>query len=239
MTSKVEGHLDDATRPRTLRLVGSLTAAVYLLACLFFIKGPDVYSRAGRELFTWFCVLSLLPLFRKGYKLVEASDERRVTRTIILFGALFCLFAFFTFPFHSTDVFGYINRGWQQVHYHQNPYVYAVGDIRGWRQDPMLWNHWIYNPNPYGFLFSLLARLVGYAAGGNWWAMLFMFKLLNVTAYALTAWLVWSGAKHAGYRRPALALYVVLWNPLLLLHHIANGHNDLLVGCLLALAFYL
>ncbi|MGB8507101.1 MAG: hypothetical protein WCD76_01735, partial [Pyrinomonadaceae bacterium] len=42
-----------------------------------------------------------------------------------------------------------------------------------------------------------------------------------------------------GYRRPALALYVVLWNPLLLLHHIANGHNDLLVGCLLALAFYL
>jgi hypothetical protein len=28
-------------------------------------------------------------------------------------------------------------------------------------------------------------------------------------------------------------------DPLVLVHHIANGHNDLLVGCLIALSFYL
>ncbi|MCA1594424.1 MAG: hypothetical protein LC754_17725 [Acidobacteria bacterium] len=239
MTSGDESQLSETERPRKLYRVGGLTAAVYLLTCLFFIKGPDVYSRAGRELLTWFCVLSLLPLYWKGYRIVKASDDRRVARTIACFAALFCLLAIFTFPFHSTDVFGYINRGWQQVHYGQNPYIYAVGDIPQWQQDPMLWNHWIYNPNPYGFLFSLLARSVAYVGHGNWWLMLFLFKSVNALAYAVIAWLVWSGAKLSGHARPAVALYAFLWNPLVLMHHIANGHNDLLAGCLIALAFYL
>jgi hypothetical protein len=60
-----------------------------------------------------------------------------------------------------------------------------------------------------------------------------------VLAYALTAWLVWSGAKLLGHARPVVALYTLLWNPLVLIHHIANGHNDILVGCLLALSVYL
>ncbi|PYS98878.1 MAG: hypothetical protein DMF65_09835, partial [Acidobacteria bacterium] len=41
------------------------------------------------------------------------------------------------------------------------------------------------------------------------------------------------------HARPQLALYAFLWNPLILMHHVANGHNDILVGCLLALALYL
>jgi hypothetical protein len=68
---------------------------------------------------------------------------------------------------------------------------------------------------------------------------LLLFKLVNAAAYAFTGWLVWSGAKHLGHERPTLALYSFLWNPLVLLHHIANGHNDVLIGCLLALSVYL
>src|ERR1043165_10288954 len=30
-----------------------------------------------------------------------------------------------------------------------------------------------------------------------------------------------------------------MWNPPLLMHHIANGHNDILLGCLVALALSL
>lgn len=222
-----------------LRLIGTLTAAVYLFACLFYARGAEAHTRTRREIFAWVCVLALLPLFWKGYKTVKEFSDERATRTIVAFAAVFCLFAALTIPFHSTDAFGYINRGWQQVHYGQNPYVYRVADVPLWQQDPMLRHHWPYNPNPYGFLFSLLARFLCWLGGGRWRLTLALFKAANVSAYILTAWLIWAGAKLLGHERPALALFVFLWNPLILMHHIANGHNDILVGCLLALCFYL
>jgi hypothetical protein len=229
---------DALPRPR-LYLTGGLTALVYLAAALFYARGPEAHTRTGRELFAWFCVLTLLPLFWKGYQTVKGAEGDGARRAVVIFGAVFCLLAFLTVPFHSTDVFGYINRGWQQVHYDLNPYVARLADTPNWRADPMLREHWLYNPNPYGFLFSLLARGVCHLGGGNWWLTLALFKTVNVAAYAFTGWLVWSGARLLGHPRPLLALYVWLWNPLVLVHHIANGHNDVLVGCLVALALYL
>lgn len=222
-----------------LPVVGALTALVYLLALVFYFRGPDSRTRTAKELFAWLCVLALLPLFHMGYVRVRDSGASASVRAVVLFGALFCLVAVFVFPFHSTDVFGYINRGWQQVHYGQNPYVYTTAEIPGWQQDPMIWEHWIYNPNPYGFLFTLLTRVLCRLGGGNWALTLLLFKLVNAAAYAFSAWLIWKGARLLGQDRPAVALYAFLWNPLVLMHHIANGHNDILVGCLVALALYL
>jgi hypothetical protein len=149
------------------------------------------------------------------------------------------LLAFLIFPFHSTDVFGYINRGWQQVHYGQNPYAYYLSEVPNWQQDPMLREHWLYNPNPYGFLFTLLTRFICRLGNGNWWLTLALFKATNVLAYALTAWLLWSASKRVNYLKPATALYLFMWNPLILMHHIANGHNDVLTGLFVVLALYL
>jgi len=39
--------------------------------------------------------------------------------------------------------------------------------------------------------------------------------------------------------KPLTDLYLFMWNPLVLLHHVGNGHNDILTGFFLALAFYL
>src|SRR5207248_770124 len=91
----------------------------------------------------------------------------------------------------------------------------------------------------YGFLFSLLCRFLCWMGGGNWWLTLALFKLVNVAAYGFSAWLVWAGAVRMGVARPIRALYLFLWNPLILMHHIANGHNDILTGCLVVLAMYL
>jgi hypothetical protein len=225
-------------RKNSIVLPGVLSAAVYLLICVFYIRGPQAYSHTSRELFAWFFCIALLLLFWSGYKQISRAHDPSIS-TIVIFAAIFCLFAFLTFPFHSTDVFGYINRGWQQVHYGQNPYVHHLNDIPNWQQDPMLREHWIYNPNPYGFLFTLLARLIAWLSAGNWWAALALFKATNVLAYAGTGWLLWSASKRLPYLRPELALYLFLWNPLILLHHLANGHNDLLVGFLVVLAVYL
>lgn len=224
---------------RALAWTGVLTAAVYLATCLFYVRGFRGYTRTQREVFIWLAVLPLLYLFRRGYRIVRDSGGRVQTSQVVWFAALFCVTCAAVYPFHSTDIFGYINRGWQQVHYHLNPYVHTVAEVPGWREDPMIWDHWIYNPNPYGFLFTLLARALTLLGGGNWALTLGLFKAVNVAAYGFTGWLVWSGAKHLGHERPTLALYSFLWNPLVLLHHIANGHNDILIGCALALAAYL
>lgn len=234
-TPKVEAG---AAKPRlSFTLIGILIAAVYLLTLVFYIKGPQSHSRTGRELFAWFLVPVSLFLFWKGYQLVN-SDHPPPLKSVILFAVIFCLLALFIFPFHSTDVFGYINRGWQQVHYHQNPYVNFTAEIPGWQQDPMITDHWIYNPNPYGFLFTLIARALAFVGRGNWWITLFLFKGMNALLYGATSWLVWSAAKRLGHARPLTDLYLFMWNPLVLLHHIANGHNDILTGYFVALAMY-
>jgi hypothetical protein len=228
------------TRFRTnpLALTGTLTAAVYLIICLFYRRGPSVYSHTTRELFAWFFCISLLVLFWRGYQQINRADKSPL-RIIVCFAAVFALFTFLTVPFHSTDVFGYINRGWQQVHYTQNPYVYHLNDIPNWQADPMLREHWIYNPNPYGFLFTLLARLIAIMSGGNWWAALAMFKAVNLITFAAIGWILWQASSHVSYLKPEVALYLFLWSPLIQLHHLANGHNDLLVGFCVALAAYL
>jgi hypothetical protein len=188
-------------------------------------------------LFAWFFCIALLVLFWRGYQQLKRADKPRL-RIIVYFAVIFALFTFLTVPFHSTDVFGYINRGWQQVHYGQNPYVYHLNDIPDWRSDPMLREHWIYNPNPYGFLFTLLARLLARLSGGNWWAALAMFKAVNLIMFAAIGWILWQASTRVSYIKPELALYLFLWSPLILLHHIANGHNDLLVGFFVVLAAY-
>jgi hypothetical protein len=235
-----EAHKVSPTqRSPNLVSVGVLTAVVYLATPLFYLKGPQSHSRTAKQVFACLSVIALLFLFWKGYQLVSRAHQPESLRMIVGFAAVFALIAFLTFPFHSTDVFGYINRGWQQVHYGQNPYVYSLAQVPNWQQDPMLRDHWIYNPNPYGFLFTLLARLLCWIGNGNWWLTLFLFKGLNILAYAGTAALVWSGAKRLGQKKPTTVLYLFLWNPLILMHCIANGHNDILTGFLIVLAIYL
>ena len=98
-------------RKNSIVLPGVLSAAVYLLICVFYIRGPQAYSRTPRELFAWFFCIALLLLFWKGYQRIRLADKPPI-RTIIVCAGIFCFLAFLTFPFHSTDVFGYINRGW-------------------------------------------------------------------------------------------------------------------------------
>lgn len=221
-----------------LGLVGCLTTAAYLVTLVFYLQGPQSHSRTGRELFAWFLVPVCLFLFWKGHQLVSSASVQP-TKIVIGFGIIFCLVALFIYPFHSTDVFGYMNRGWQQVHYHQNPYVHFTAEIPNWQHDPMIVDHWIYNPDPYGFLFTILTRLLSYLGGGNWYFTLFLFKGLNALAYVATSGLIWAGARRLGHSRPVTDLYLFMWNPLILLDHIANGHNDILTGFLVALAIYL
>lgn len=167
----------------------------------------------------------------------EASGtQQALYRKILLWTTLLGLVLVAVIPFHSRDLYGYINRGAQQVFYGANPYVLAVDDIPGWHNDLMFHDHWIHNPCPYGFFFTLLAKGICRLSGHHFGIAFLLFKLLNVGIHVGITALVYKLAQRFSQPRPWLAAYLYGWNPLILLQMIANGHNDLLLAATLMLA---
>lgn len=220
-----------------------------LVFALIYYRIPGIIGSSGEEVGGWIVAIGSLTAYYLGYKAmpsfcgngtspigvgdkIKAVPENvaRLRRAIILFGAAFCLVALFIPPFFSTDVYCYGNIGWQQVHYGCNPYVYSPSDVPGWKSDPLFFASWENAPSVYGFLFSMLCSGVAWLANGNRALATLIFKLINIAVFAGTAWLVWRGSKRFGRSNPEQALYLFLWNPLLLLHFVADAHNDLLMG---------
>jgi alpha-1,6-mannosyltransferase len=133
-------------------------------------------------------------------------------------------------PFHSTDVYGYINRGWLQAGYGVNPYAVTVAEIPRWWADPMFTNHWVQNPSPYGFGFMHVAR---WLTQPPFWLSLVLFKALALLAHGLNTWLlgrVWGN--------PVKAILLFGLNPLVLLHGLTNAHNDMLLATSLIITLW-
>lgn len=251
-----------------------LSALCYAIIAFFYGVSPWASSPVLREIFLWPILAALAFFYWKAYKALAQAPSADSTRSIsksstseadspfsfaltrpvravAIAVALLGTLAILIPPFHSTDVFGYINRGWQQAHYGLNPYVFTVDQTPGWRHDPMLTNHWVNNPSPYGFLYLLIAKGLCLLGGGNKTATLALFKLFNLGVYFATGALLFFTARQLQQRgisplRPEIALFLFLANPLILLHGLANGHNDcwlgfflLLSGCLAILGSWL
>jgi hypothetical protein len=231
-----------AQRPagHPLRAAGLVTAALLALAALFFRVPALASSRAASEAFRWLLAAGMLAAFLWGYRALRSlPDAAGQRRTVVGFAAAFCLLCLLVPPFHDIDLCCYINIGWQQSHYGLNPYTHTLSEVPGWERDPMFRPYWQFTPSAYGFLFDLLARLVCRAGGGDWALTLFLFRAVNVLAFGLTGWVVWSCCRRLGLPHPERALYLLLWNPLLLLTGVVHGHNDIQMALLSALAVHL
>lgn len=234
-----------------------LLAACYALICvglwLFYANPALSGSRLSKELAVWPATLLLLFIYWRGYRTFNQTVSQNETINafplswIIISGVVLALLAALIPPFHSTDIFGYINRGWQQVHYGMNPYVYTIDHIQGWEKDPMITDHWVNNPSPYGFLYLQIVKGLCFLGGGQKAATIFIFKTGNVLAHLLTGFFIAFGVKRLNESGiipqqnricPRLSLYAYLWNPLILIHGLANGHNDLLMGFFVTLAAF-
>ncbi|HEY9746249.1 MAG TPA: hypothetical protein V6C99_08540 [Oculatellaceae cyanobacterium] len=201
------------------------------------------YTQSGlpkfsHEIFAWPLTLLLLAAFWQGGKWLTGSGLS--IRRLFLFGALLAVVAAMIPPFHSTDLYGYINRGWQQAHYSLNPYVATVDHIPGWQHDPMITNHWVNNPSPYGFLYLLVAKALCLLGGGDKARTILVFKGFNLLLHLCTMGLILLGCQKLN--RPdaqrKLALYLYAFNPLILMHGLANGHNDILMGLFVTISAY-
>ena len=234
---RLQSSNEPSETPRRFALTGCVTAAVYCLLVVVYHFGAESLAHFSREFIAWFVVLSLMALYGYGWRLARTSPAISL-RLVVTFGLMFGLVCVAIAPFHSTDLYSYINRGWEQTHYHLNPYVRTVSSIPNWERDRMFATAWVDNPCPYGFLFALIARSLAWLGNGNPLVTSFLFKTLDLACFAGIGWLLFAAGKELRLDRLDLPLYLFLWNPLVLLHEIANGHNDLLVALFLMIAIY-
>ena len=195
----------------------------------------------------WITAIAFALLYWLGIRTLKRSDRQYSLRELVVPVIPVVLIAFITIPYDSTDVFQYMSFGWAQAHYGLNPYTNVLRDIPDATSDPMIsarWmtsnkNPWLDFPLVYGFAVSHLSKAIAVLGFGNWWLTLALFKLVNLACFVATVVLIDRAAKGFGLKRPDVATYLFLWSPLILQHHIANAHNDLLMGFLTVAALVL
>lgn len=192
-----------------------------------------------RESVLLLLLLSLSALYLWGYSEIKNAVSKPF-RLFAAVGAL-TLLAVFIAPFDSTDVTAYINQGWLQSHYRVNPYNTTVTDIASWTSDPFLKQHGVNSPCIYGPFFALICYLVVTVAHQNYLLMLLLFKMLNAACHLAITWMVYSGVRQlsSSAKSAQQAAYIYGCSPFMLLHHVANAHNDIVLAFFTVLSFFL
>ena len=225
--------------PILLTGAGCAMAGQLLLAAIL-VRVPAFSGQCAlSQAFWWLFIGGMLFCYLVGYRalLWESVSSRRFV--ILAFAIGFCLLASLIIPFHSIDLSGYVNIGWQQAAYGLNPYVTTLSDIPHWDRDAMFSaTDWASTPCAYGFLFCRLAKWFCQLAWGQPALAQLLFRGLGVAVFLATGLVVARGCRLLGFLHPERALYLLLWNPLLLMMFVVEGHNDLWMGLCTTLAIF-
>ena len=131
----------------------------------------------------------------------------------------------------STDAWTYWGYGWIAAEGGGNPYVDPPSAFPESPAALYLGADWRDTTSVYGPAFTLVSEPVARIAGSSADTAAWLFK--SLAALAVLAATV---AASRSSRRPALAAAFVGWNPVLAIHAGGGGHNDALVGALVATA---
>lgn len=134
----------------------------------------------------------------------------------------------------STDAWTYWAYGWIAARGDGNPYrdrpsAYPASPAREW-----MGSDWVDTTSVYGPVFTAISEPVALAARDSERGAAYAFRVL--AALSILAAAAFAACRA---RRRALALALVGWNPVLAVHFAGGGHNDALVGALLAAALAL
>ena len=145
--------------------------------------------------------------------------EGAVRRAVCLWSGVLALCA----PILSRDVYSYLMQG-AMLRDGFDPYSEGAAVNPG----PYLWevsHDWRNTTTPYGPLHLGLGKAVTWLVGDNVTAGLVVYRLISVAGFALIVWAVPRIAKQVG-GDPALALWLGVANPVMLLHLIGGMHNE-------------
>ncbi|MDO8731781.1 MAG: polyprenol phosphomannose-dependent alpha 1,6 mannosyltransferase MptB [Actinomycetota bacterium] len=139
-------------------------------------------------------------------------------------------------PLFSRDVYSYYAQG-RLFEAGSDPTTVGVGSLPGWFDigaDPM----WTESPTPYGPAFLFIERTVASIAHPNAYLAGILLRFSSLIGLALLAVFLPKLAKAYGVDG-AMALWVGVLNPLVIMHFVSGAHNDALMVGLTVLAVWL
>jgi alpha-1,6-mannosyltransferase len=223
---------------RRLALVGVAIIAATIAFSLLEDHAASSQNIALQEITAWAGLAIFAALYWHGWTELNRSREGAL-RVVIAIALILGIAGVMLPAFDSPDIYAYANIGWMQYRYHLNPYAHLIREAPGWQHDPMMAGGWQDIAMPYGFLFTHLTRLLAMLGGGHFRATLILFRLTNALACAAIAAMLYGIARRTTITQPEAALYLFLWNPIVPLEFLANGHNDILAGMFVVAAIYM
>lgn len=240
-------------RTPAMRLVlgaGAASAVIYALFILAFpitvwwgqphqVHNPNAINDMGyithySPLAAVAFVVAILLLFWCQFLVLNAISRReeRPSRAVqglaVAFPVVFAAILIWMQPVTTTDLYGYIARGYLYVHLHLNPMTSPAFLLPG--------DKFVTRPaSPYGPAWLLICALFSLISGENLLLNMLLFKLTGVVCLVLAMWLLYVLAQRLHISRPERVVTFFAWNPLVLFEAIGNGHNDIvMMVCVLA-----
>ncbi|WP_068278197.1 alpha-(1-_6)-mannopyranosyltransferase A [Aldersonia kunmingensis] len=181
------------------------------------------------SLMVWIGVLLMIAAWvRLGRTTINDGVSLNELRSIVgiwLFPLLFAV------PMFSRDAYSYLAQG-ALLRDGFDPY--AVGPVAnpGILLDNVS-NVWTTTTAPYGPIFLLLGRAITTITGDSVIGGTMLLRLTMLPGLALMMWAVPHLARHLG-GKPAVALWLAVLNPLVLIHLMGGVHNEMLMVGLMA-----
>jgi len=196
----------------------------------------------GHELATALMYLGVVLMAWAWVKLGRDVLARRVGgRAVLVTALVWMLPVLVAPPLFTRDMYSYLAQGALPL-FGFDPYGVGPEAMPGVFTDNVHY-FWQDTPAPYGPLFILVAKSWAWVTiqlGSNMVLGVIGTRLIMCIGLALLIWTLPELTRRLG-GRPAVALWVVVANPVMVIHLVGGGHNDLLlvgllsVGCLAAL----
>lgn len=154
--------------------------------------------------------------------------DRWVRWSVIGFPLAFTLIMIWMQPVTTTDLYGYVARGYLQTHFHENPMVTKASLLPGGLS--------VDRPEaPYGPIWLMITAAMSYLSGENLFLNMLLFKVIAAVS-AIAAFILVDRLARRLYPERRLRILVLFgWSPLLMFETIGNGHNDIvMMVCVLA-----
>ena len=186
----------------------------------------------GRELATALIYLGVVLLAWAWIRLGREVLAHRVGgRAVLATAGVWMIPMLVTPPLFTRDVFSYLAQGKLPLAGF-DPYAVGPEAMPGVFTTNVHY-FWQDTPAPYGPLFILLAKAVMWVVGSNIIVGVLLMRLTLVAGLVLLVWALPELTRRLG-GRVAVALWVAIANPMVIIHMVGGGHNDSLVMGLLA-----
>jgi alpha-1,6-mannosyltransferase len=161
----------------------------------------------------------------------EVLANRARGRAVLTTAAVWTAPMLFAPPLFTRDIFSYLAQGGLPLAGF-DPYAVGPEALPGIFADNVHY-FWQDTPAPYGPLFILIAKAVAWVTGDTIILGVVLMRLALLPGLLLFVWALPELTRRLGGRVP-VALWVAVANPVMVIHMVGGGHNDLLVVGLLA-----